>query len=95
MSRKATHTDPYLQWTSNHHIHEKRGFVRTLMHCTETLIRDESRVNTRKEKVRVTLRNCGYSEWAFKAGGTTGKKTEEEGRRNGWAWREGQTGGEI
>ena len=32
--------------------------------CAETLIMDEGRIRTEKEKVKVALRNCGYPEWA-------------------------------
>ena len=49
--RKATHTDQYLQWTSNHPVHQKLGIVRTLMQCTETLIKDEGRMRTKTQKV--------------------------------------------
>ena len=31
--------------------------------CVETLIMDEGRIKTEKEKLRVALRNCGYPEW--------------------------------
>ena len=36
--RKATHTDQYLQWTSNHSVLKKLGIVRMLMHhaCRDT-----------------------------------------------------------
>ena len=60
--RKATHTDQYLQWTSNHPVHQKLGIVRTLIHSAETLNEDEGRVKIEKEKVRAALRNCGYQE---------------------------------
>ena len=50
--RNATHTVQYLQWISNHPVHQKLGIVRILMHRAETLIKDERRRKTEKEKVR-------------------------------------------
>ena len=72
--RKATLTDQYLQWASNHPVHQKLGIVRTLMHHAETLIKDEARVKIEKEKVRVALRNCGYPDWTLKEGEQLGKR---------------------
>ena len=77
-NRITINTDQYLQWTSNHPVHQKLGFVRTLMHCAETLIRDEGRMKTEKEKVRVALRNCRYPEWALKEGDQLGKKQKRK-----------------
>ena len=45
------------------------------------LIKDEERIKTQQEKVRVALRNCGYLEWTLNEGeqlGKTQKKREEE-----------------
>ena len=69
--RKVTHTNQYLQCTSNHRVYQKLGIVRRHMHCTKTLIKDEERMKTDKEKVhvRVALKNCGYPEWPLKEGG--------------------------
>ena len=69
-----THTDQCLQWSSNHPVHHKLGIVRTLMHHTETLIKDEGRVKIEKEKVRVALRDCSYPDWALKEGEQLGKR---------------------
>ena len=84
--RKATHTDQYLQWTSTHPVHHKLDIVRTLIHQAETLIKDEGRIKTEKEKVRVTLRNCGYPDQALKEGEQLGKRQkwrEEKVERQG------------
>ena len=72
--RKATYTDQYLQWTSNHPIHKKLRIVRTLIHHAETLVNDEGSMKTEKEKVRLDLRNCGHPEWALKKGEQLGKR---------------------
>ena len=45
------------------------------------------RRKTAKEKVRVSLRNCGYPEWALKEGEQIGrrrKRREEEMKGQGW-----------
>ena len=44
------------------------------MHCAETLIKDECRVKTEKEKVRVALGNCDYLGSALKEGEQPGKR---------------------
>ena len=48
--------------------------MRKLIHHAETLIKDEERVNTWKEKVREAMRNCGYPEWALKEGEQLSKR---------------------
>ena len=44
-----------------------------------SLMKDEGRVKTEKEMVRVALRNCGYPEWALKEGKQLGKR--QKGRK--------------
>ncbi|CAH1267006.1 Hypp3654 [Branchiostoma lanceolatum] len=72
--RKETHTDQYLQWSSNHPVHQKLGIVRTLMHRADTLIEDPTLRAVEKEKVREALRHCGYPEWALKEGDNSSRK---------------------
>ncbi|KAI8507128.1 hypothetical protein Bbelb_155670 [Branchiostoma belcheri] len=72
--RKETHTDHYLQWSSNHPVQQKLGIVRTLMHRANTLIEDPALREAEKEKVRVDLRHCGYPEWALREGGNGSRK---------------------
>ena len=68
--QQPIHTDQYLLCSSHHPIQHKLDMVRTLqlMHRDDTLIADEERWKTEKEKGRAMLRICGYSEWAFKEG---------------------------
>ena len=60
--RKETHTDHYLQWSSNHPVQQKLGIVRTLIHRASTLIKDPALKLAEKEKVKDALRQCGYPE---------------------------------
>ncbi|KAI8486079.1 hypothetical protein Bbelb_361790 [Branchiostoma belcheri] len=49
--RKETHTDHYLQWSSNHPVQQKLGIVKTLMHRAETLSQDRTLREVEKGKV--------------------------------------------
>ena len=40
---KHTHTDQYVQCTSDHPVQQKLGIIRTLMHRVDTLISDEGK----------------------------------------------------
>ena len=53
--RNTIHNDQYLQWTSNHFVPQKWGIVSTLMHCAETLIKDEGRMRTEKDEGKSSL----------------------------------------
>ena len=61
------------------------------MYHAKAPIRDESRVNTEKEKVRVVLRHCRYIEWALNEGEQLGKRQnrrEEEVKELGDNYRQ-------
>ena len=47
--RKETHTDQYLNFTSNHPRHQRLGVVRTLMNCCETITFEEEDKNLDEE----------------------------------------------
>ena len=67
LTRKATQTDQYLNFTSNHILEHKLSIVRTLHHRARTLISKEDR-NSQMEHVETVLTNCEYPEWLLKRG---------------------------
>ena len=63
--RKATHTDQYLDFTSNHHIKQKIGIVKTFEHRAEALITKEEDKIEEVKHVKKALRRCGHPVWSL------------------------------
>ena len=53
--RKETHTDQYLNFTSNHPLEHKRGVVRTLLHRAESVVSDEQERQEEQERINKVL----------------------------------------
>ena len=64
--RKATHTDQYLDFSSNHHIKQKTGIYRTFEHRVNEIITTEEDKKKEMKHVRKSLRSCGHSTWTLK-----------------------------
>ena len=60
---KDTHTDQYLNFSSNHPLEHKRGVDRTLVNRADRLVNDETELWREKEHIRKALQVNGYPGW--------------------------------
>ncbi|XP_060765135.1 uncharacterized protein LOC132873505 [Neoarius graeffei] len=65
--RKPTHTDQYLNWTSEHPIMHKISVVRTL-HERAAIITDAQDKEQEEQHIQHALKACQYPQWAISKG---------------------------
>ena len=63
--RKATHTDQYLDWTSNHHLTQKTGIIQTFKRRAQKLVTDETDRETEIQHTKHALKFCGHPQWSL------------------------------
>ena len=79
--RKATHTDQYLDWNSNHHVKQKMGLISTFEHRIEELVTEEEDKKKELRHVRKALRRCGHPNWTMNRRRSNRDKTEQDESR--------------
>ena len=63
--RKATHTDQYLNFASNHPLVHKLGVVRTLHHRAKAVVTEPEDLKEEIGHVNQALERCGYPKWTL------------------------------
>ncbi len=63
--RKKTHTDQYLNFQSQHPLHQKLGVIRTLMDRMESVVTEDQDKRDEEIKIREAMKDCGYPKWSI------------------------------
>ena len=79
--RKATHTDQYLQFSSNQPLQHKLGVIRTLYHRCKTICSTEEARTKEVEHLKKVLSISGYTKSSWLAATHSKESTEAEGTR--------------
>ena len=79
--RKATHTDQYLDFRSNHHIKQKIGIISTFEHRIQELITTEEDKKVEQKHVKKALKRCGHPNWSLNRKKKPKNKIERVERR--------------
>ena len=64
--RKPTHTDQYLNFSSNHHLQHNMSVVRTLMRRAKVMVTRPDCRGKEMAHVQDALKTNGYKQWMFK-----------------------------
>ena len=64
--RKATHTDQYLSFSSNHPIEHKLSVIRSLYHRAVTVVTEPEDQKVELDHIDSALRKCDYPNWILK-----------------------------
>ena len=82
--RKATHTDQYLDFRSNHHIKQKIGIISTFEHRIKELVTTEEDKKNELTHVKKALKRCGHPNRSLnrkkKNNQEKGEKVERRGK---------------
>ncbi|XP_072014982.1 uncharacterized protein [Amphiura filiformis] len=62
--RKATHTDQYLNFKSQHPLHQKLGVMRTLLDRKNKLVTEDQDKVEEEKHIKDALQKCGYPAWS-------------------------------
>ncbi len=76
--RKKTHTDQYLDFTSNHHIRQKTGIIRTFTDRIDKIVTKEDERKREEEHAKKALARCGYPGWVLNKSKTKRKKQSDQ-----------------
>ena len=63
--RKATHTDQYLYWESNHFITAKHSVYNTLAHRAKVVSNNQSSSFKELNHIKMALQSCHFPTWAL------------------------------
>ena len=81
----------YLNFNSQHPLHQKLGVIRTLLDRMQTIVTEEEDKKREEERIRQALSTCGYPKWtvekvkqqmAKKADTKTNKKTKHDPKQD-------------
>ena len=64
--RKATHTDQYLNFASNHPIEHKLSVIRSLYHRATSVVTEPEDQKVELDYIDSALRKCDYPNWILK-----------------------------
>ena len=81
IQRKATHTDQYLDFQSNHHIKQKIGLISTFKHRIKTIVTREEDQKTELQHVKKALKRCGHPNWVLNRKSTNKQQQKEKVER--------------